>query len=145
MYSVVGLIALSGVVVNASLVLVDYVNRELASGAPIRDAIKNAATARFRPILLTSLTTFFGLTPLMLETSVQARFMIPMAISLAFGVLFSSFITLLLVPVSYLVLDDVAGFGRRILRLGTREEGRHRSRPADHGSVAREQQPSAGS
>jgi multidrug efflux pump subunit AcrB len=118
MYSVLGLIALSGVVVNASLVLVDYVNRELAEGAPIREAIKNAATARFRPILLTSLTTFFGLTPLMLETSIQARFMIPMAISLAFGVLFSSFITLLLVPVAYLVLDDLAGAGRRILRLG---------------------------
>jgi multidrug efflux pump subunit AcrB len=117
MYSVLGLIALSGVVVNASLVLVDYVNRELAGGAPIREAIRNAATARFRPIMLTSLTTFFGLTPLMLETSIQARFMIPMAISLAFGVLFSSFITLLLVPVSYLVLDDLAGLGRRILRL----------------------------
>jgi hypothetical protein len=97
MYSVIGLIALSGVVVNASLVLVDYVNRELAEGRPIREAIRNATTARFRPILLTSLTTFFGLTPLMLETSIQARFMIPMAISLAFGVLFSSFITLLLV------------------------------------------------
>jgi multidrug efflux pump subunit AcrB len=119
MYSVIGLIALSGVVVNASLVLVDYVNRELAEGRTTREAIRNAATARFRPILLTSLTTFFGLTPLMLETSIQARFMIPMAISLAFGVLFSSFITLLLVPVSYLVLDDLAGLGRRWLGLET--------------------------
>ena len=92
--------------------LVDYVNREIAAGKEIRAAIYGATVARFRPILLTSLTTFLGLTPLMLETSIQARFMIPMAISLAFGVLFASLITLLLVPTTYLVLDDVANLWR---------------------------------
>jgi multidrug efflux pump subunit AcrB len=113
MYSVLGLVALSGVVVNASLVLVDYVNRRVAEGAGIQEAIRDAATARFRPILLTSLTTFAGLTPLMMETSMQARFMIPMAVSLAFGVLFASFITLFLVPCSYLLLEDFLGLFQR--------------------------------
>jgi len=107
MYSILGLVALSGVVVNASLVLVDQVNFGVAGGMEIRAAVYQATVARFRPILLTSLTTFLGLTPLMMETSIQARFMIPMAISLAFGVLFASFITLLLVPTAYLVLEDV--------------------------------------
>jgi len=107
MYSVLGLVALSGVVVNASPVLVDSVNRRVAEGAPLDRAVRDAGRARFRPILLTSLTTFAGLTPMMLETSVQARFMIPMAISIAFGVLFASFITLFLVPSAYLVLDDL--------------------------------------
>jgi multidrug efflux pump subunit AcrB len=107
MYSVIGLVALAGVVVNSSLVLVDYVNRLVGSGTPLHEALSEAGQARFRAILLTSLTTFAGLTPLMLETSMQARFMIPMAISIAFGVLFSSFITLFLVPCSYLVLEDV--------------------------------------
>ena len=113
MYSVLGLVALSGVVVNASLVLVDYVNRRIADGADIREAVRDAARARFRPILLTSLTTFAGLSPLMLETSMQARFMIPMAVSLAFGVLFASFITLFLVPCSYLLLEDFLALFQR--------------------------------
>ncbi|MBW2273998.1 MAG: efflux RND transporter permease subunit [Deltaproteobacteria bacterium] len=109
MYSILGFVALSGVVVNASLVLVDYVNRRRAQGAALRESLVDAGIARFRPILLTSLTTFAGLTPLMLEQSMQARFMIPMAISISFGVLFSSFITLFLVPASYLVLEDLTG------------------------------------
>jgi multidrug efflux pump subunit AcrB len=111
MYSVIGLVALSGVVVNASLVLVDYVNGLVAEGAELAEAVCTAGQARFRAILLTSLTTFAGLTPMMLETSMQAQFMIPMAISLAFGVLFASLITLFLVPSVYLVLEDV----RRLL------------------------------
>jgi multidrug efflux pump subunit AcrB len=110
---VLGLVALSGVVVNASLVLVDYVNKRIAEGAGIQEAIRDAARARFRPILLTSLTTFAGLSPLMLETSMQARFMIPMAVSLAFGVLFASFITLFLVPCSYLLLEDFLALFQR--------------------------------
>jgi multidrug efflux pump subunit AcrB len=113
MYSVLGLVALSGVVVNASLVLVDYVNRCIAEGASIQEAVRDASAARFRPILLTSLTTFAGLSPLMLETSMQARFMIPMAVSLAFGVLFASFITLFLVPCSYLLLEDFLSLFQR--------------------------------
>jgi len=113
MYSILGLVALSGVVVNASLVLVDYVNRRLEEGDTLHQAVRESARARFRPILLTSLTTFAGLTPLMMETSMQGRFMIPMAISIAFGVLFASFITLFLVPCSYMILEDVLGLFRR--------------------------------
>jgi len=109
MYSILGFVALSGVVVNSSLVLVDYVNRRRAQGAALREALVDAGIARFRAIMLTSLTTFAGLTPLMLEQSMQARFMIPMAISIAFGVLFSSSITLFLVPASYLALEDLTG------------------------------------
>jgi multidrug efflux pump subunit AcrB len=120
MYSVIGLVALSGIVVNSSLVLVDYLNRLVAAGTPIAEAVPEAAKARFRAILLTSLTTFGGLTPMMLETSVQARFMIPMAISIAFGVVFASLITLLLVPCSYLVLEDLLELVPR-LRTGQHE------------------------
>ncbi|MCG8590407.1 MAG: efflux RND transporter permease subunit [Proteobacteria bacterium] len=107
MFSVIGLVALSGVVVNDSLVLVDSINRRRAEGSDIHTAVSLAGPARFRAILLTSLTTFAGLSPLMLETSVQAQFLIPMAISLAFGVIFASFITLLVVPCTYLILDDL--------------------------------------
>ncbi|MCP3984177.1 MAG: efflux RND transporter permease subunit, partial [bacterium] len=114
MYSVIGLVALSGIVVNSSLVLVDYLNRLVAAGRPVNEAVAEAAKARFRAILLTSLTTFAGLTPMMMETSIQARFMIPMAISIAFGVMFSSLITLLLVPCSYLVLEDLLKFVPRL-------------------------------
>jgi multidrug efflux pump subunit AcrB len=106
MFSLIGLVALSGVVVNDSLVLVDYVNRRRAEGVPLREALVVAGTARLRAILLTSATTFAGLTPLLLETSVQARMLIPMAVSLAFGVVFATVITLLMVPAYYLILDD---------------------------------------
>jgi multidrug efflux pump subunit AcrB len=101
-----GIVALTGVVVNDSLVMVDFINRFRADGESIEKAIREAGAARFRPIILTSITTFAGLTPLLLERSLQARFLIPMAISLAFGVVFATFITLVLVPVSYLILDD---------------------------------------
>ncbi|MBW2229851.1 MAG: efflux RND transporter permease subunit [Deltaproteobacteria bacterium] len=114
MYSVIGLVALAGIVVNDSLVLVDYVNKLIEKGMALEEAIVEAGQARFRAILLTSLTTFVGLSPLMLETSMQARFMIPMAISIAFGVLLSSSVILFLVPVSYRVLEDVKHlFGAR--------------------------------
>ena len=106
MMSVMGMLALAGVVVNDSLVLVDYVNKLRRAGSSLDDAIRNAAGARFRPILLTSLTTFFGLMPLILEKSTQAQFLIPMAISLGFGIIFATFLTLLLIPVSYLILED---------------------------------------
>jgi multidrug efflux pump subunit AcrB len=107
MFSLIGLVALSGVVVNDSLVMVDYINRRRRAGDDIGQAIRVAGPARFRAILLTSLTTFAGLTPLMLETSVQAQMLIPMAISLAFGVIFATAITLMLVPATYLILEDV--------------------------------------
>ncbi|MDJ0865174.1 MAG: efflux RND transporter permease subunit [Myxococcota bacterium] len=107
--SVVGIVALSGVVVNASLVLVHAVNGRRERGLRLHSAVVESGIARFRPIVLTSLTTFAGLTPLMLERSVQAQFLIPMAISLAFGVLFATTITLLVVPCGYLVLEDLRG------------------------------------
>ncbi len=110
MMSVMGIVALSGVVVNASLVLVHYVNGRRAAGVPLLEAVSEAGVARFRPIVLTSLTTFAGLTPLLLERSVSAQFLIPMAISLAFGVAFSTLITLFLVPCGYVVLQDVANW-----------------------------------
>ncbi|HRI06613.1 MAG TPA: efflux RND transporter permease subunit [Nannocystaceae bacterium] len=107
MISMMGIVALSGVVVNDSLVLIDAANTFRAAGDSSRQAIFNAGKRRFRPILLTSITTFFGLMPMILETSVQARFLIPMAISLGFGVMFATFITLLIIPALYLILEDV--------------------------------------
>ena len=107
MLSLLGLIALTGVVVNDSLVMVDFINRRLAVGMPVHDAIRDAGAARFRPIVLTSLTTFVGLLPLLLERSFQAQFLVPMAVSLAFGVLFATAITLLLVPSLYAILNDL--------------------------------------
>jgi multidrug efflux pump subunit AcrB len=107
MMSIFGVVALSGVVVNSSLVLVHYVNQRRNEGIALSDAVRAAGVARFRPIVLTSLTTFAGLTPLLLEGSVSAQFLIPMAISLAFGVVFASSISLFLVPSLYLILEDV--------------------------------------
>ena len=112
--SMFGIVALTGVVVNDSLVLVDFVNRKLRDGATLGDAVREAGVARFRPIILTSLTTFGGLTPLLLERSMQARFLIPMAVSLAFGVMFATFITLALVPAGYLILEDVRSLPGRL-------------------------------
>ena len=105
--SAFGVLAMAGVVVNDSLVMVHYINLKRDEGLPIIEAVRNAGGARFRPILLTSLTTFGGILPTMFEKSTQAQFVIPMGISLAFGVLFATFITLILVPISYLILEDV--------------------------------------
>ena len=106
MMSMFGLVALSGVVVNDSLIMVDFINRKRRLHLDIATAVREAGVNRFRPILLTSLTTFVGLVPLMLSKSFNAAFMVPMAVSLAFGVLFATFITLMLVPTAYLILDD---------------------------------------
>ena len=119
--SLFGMLALIGVVVNDSLVLVHYVNRQRAKGMSLNEAVRTAGAVRFRPIILTSLTTFFGLAPLIFERSTQAQFLIPMAISLGFGILFATFITLLLVPINYLILEDIkvvfARIGRSLLHL----------------------------
>jgi multidrug efflux pump subunit AcrB len=115
--STYGIVALAGIVVNDSLVLVDYINRRRLEGESLLEAVRTAGVARFRPILLTSLTTFAGLTPILLETSLQAQFLIPMAISLSFGVLFATFITLLLVPCIYLVLEDFRRLGNKAGKL----------------------------
>lgn len=105
-FSLLGIIALSGVVVNASLVLVDYINRQRRRGVDLFEAVANAGTVRFRPIILTSVTTFVGLIPLMTNDDPETFMFIPMAISLAFGVLFATAITLFLVPSLYLMLED---------------------------------------
>jgi len=111
--SLMGILALAGVVVNDSLVLVDWVNRRRREGMVLIDALRTAGVSRFRPILLTSLTTFAGLTPLLLEKSTQAQFLIPMAVSLGFGIIYATLLTLLLVPVGYLILEDLLGLFRR--------------------------------
>lgn len=113
--SVFGILALSGVVVNDSLVLVVFINRALAQGTPLYDAVTEAGCCRFRAIVLTSLTTFFGLAPILLETSLQAQIVIPMATSLAFGILFATVVTLILVPALYLILDDIKQGYHRLL------------------------------
>jgi multidrug efflux pump subunit AcrB len=112
--SMFGIVALAGVVVNDSLVMVHFINRKRKLQEDIAIAVRQAGVVRFRPILLTSLTTFAGLSPLMMERSLQARFLIPMAVSLAFGVLFATFITLVLVPSAYMILEDI----RQALRAG---------------------------
>jgi multidrug efflux pump subunit AcrB len=107
--SLMGILALSGVVVNDSLVLVDWINRRRREGVELDEAVRTAGVSRFRPILLTSLTTFAGLFPLIMEKSTQAQFLIPMAVSLGFGILYATFLTLLLVPVGYRILEDARG------------------------------------
>ena len=104
--SVLGMIALSGVVVNSSLVMVHYINRQRRLGVEVREAVTRAGVVRFRPILLTSVTTFVGLLPLMLSNTPETAFIVPMAISLAWGVVFATIITLFLVPCLYLALED---------------------------------------
>ncbi|WP_144210676.1 efflux RND transporter permease subunit [Shewanella donghaensis] len=108
-FSILGMMALVGVVVNDSLVLVDFINKKREAGMPLAEAVLTAGTKRFRPVMLTSLTTFIGLMPLLLEKSTQAQFLIPMAISLGFGIIFATFITLILVPVNYLVVERLKG------------------------------------
>jgi multidrug efflux pump subunit AcrB len=139
--SMMGIVALAGVVVNDSLVMVHAANEfRDTEGLHPRDAIQAAGIRRFRPILLTSLTTFFGLMPMILETSMQARFLVPMALSLGFGVMFATFITLILVPAFYAIVEDFR------LAMGMRRPpraGEDASRPEDDGGdelpvVARE-------
>jgi len=118
--SYIGIIALSGVVVNDSLILVDFVNRERQAGTALEQALARATKTRFRAILLTSLTTFLGLAPIALfETSLQAQLVVPMATSLAFGILFATVITLFLIPTLYLILDDFGNWWREALSHAT--------------------------
>ena len=109
MFSLFGLIALAGVVVNDSLILIDFINKAREKGMDAYEAVIRSGTERFRPIILTSLTTAAGLMPIMLETSMNAQMLIPMAISLAFGIMFATVITLFLIPSLYLLQED---FGR---------------------------------
>jgi multidrug efflux pump subunit AcrB len=105
--SLFGMVALAGVLVNDSLILIDFINRAIRKGIPVHQAVLESGQRRFRPIILTSLTTFFGLVPIMSETSIQAKFLVPMALSLGYGILFATLITLLLTPSLYLILEDI--------------------------------------
>ena len=106
-FSLLGIVALSGVVVNSSLVLVDYINQQRKSGQSLHWVVGHAGSVRFRPIVLTSITTFVGLTPMMMDNTISTTMFVPMAISLAFGVLVGTLITLFLLPCLYLALEDV--------------------------------------
>ena len=116
MFSILGVIACAGVVVNDNLVLIDRVNSLRNTGASLYDALVLGARDRFRPIILTSLTTFIGLLPIMSETSVQAQFLIPMVTSLAFGVLFATGVTLILVPCLYLLGEQVGDAAKEMFK-----------------------------
>jgi multidrug efflux pump subunit AcrB len=120
--SMFGIVALTGVVVNDSLVLIDLANRNMKGGMGAFDAVTTASVRRFRPIFLTSVTTFFGLAPMILETSPQARFLIPMAISLGFGIIFATVIALLIVPCLFIALKDLQKACNSILSLGSVNE-----------------------
>ncbi|WP_430462793.1 efflux RND transporter permease subunit [Thalassolituus sp. LLYu03] len=121
--SIMGIVALAGVVVNDSLILIDYANRRrLEAGLSALEAVREAGVRRFRPILLTTLTTFGGLAPMVFETSRQAQFITPMAVSLGFGILFTTFVCLLVLPSLYVMLDNA----RRHLGLThSDEQGSH--------------------
>ena len=110
MFSLFGIVALAGVVVNDSIIMVDFINKAREAGRSIIDAVVESGTQRFRAIVLTSLTTAAGLMPIMTETSTQAQFVIPMAISIAFGIVFATVITLFLIPCLYVILDDLINF-----------------------------------
>lgn len=116
MLSVIGILGLVGVVVNDSLVMVDFINHHIDEGDDWRDAVTQAGPQRFRAVFLTSITTFLGLVPIQLETSIQSEFVKPMAISIAFGVLFATFVTLFLVPVLYFIARDVSERVRQMVR-----------------------------
>jgi multidrug efflux pump subunit AcrB len=112
--SLFGMVALTGVVVNDSLIMIDLINRERAEGIDLERAIRDSGMRRFRPIMLTTATTFLGLSPMILETSLQARFLIPMAVSLGFGIVFATAVTLIVVPVEYRILEDIRRLGSRV-------------------------------
>ena len=101
------MVALTGVVVNDSLIMIDLVNRRRAAGVSVDRAIRESGMRRFRPIMLTTATTFLGLSPMILETSMQAKFLVPMAVSLGFGIVFATAITLILIPTLYRILEDL--------------------------------------
>ncbi len=135
--SAIGLVALTGILVNDSLVLVDFINQRIRSGLTPFEASIAGAKLRLRPILLTTLTTAAGLTPLMFEKSFQAKFLIPMAVTLTFGLIFATALTLVIVPALNLVYFDVIGAGQQLLGRRAREADRRRRAPdAPHEPVA---------
>ena len=118
MLSMIGMVALAGIVVNDSLILVDFINRLRCKGNSVYEAVIMGSKARLRAILLTTITTALGLTPLMFEESFQAQFLIPLAISIVFGLCLATVLTLVLVPALYLVLEDFKALGRKLWKTG---------------------------
>ena len=118
--SAYGIIAAAGVVINDSLVMTDFVNQVRRQGMSLKEAVIEAGCARFRAITLTSITTFMGVLPIMFETSLQAMFVIPMAVSLGFAVVFATLITLLLVPCLYIILTDIQGAFSKVFGFTTK-------------------------
>jgi multidrug efflux pump subunit AcrB len=115
--SIFGMMALSGVVVNDSLILVHFMNTNIKKGMSIEEAVRIAGVRRFRPILLTSLTTFFGLLPLMFDPQPSSSFLIPMAISLGWGIIFATAISLVLIPVLVLISNDITQLFYRLYNI----------------------------
>ena len=111
------MLGLTGIVVNDSLVLVDYINKKRNEGMALMDAVLTAGETRFRPVILTSITTFSGLLPLMFNQSVQAQALIPMAVSLGFGIMFATLITLIMIPVMYLTGYNIKHFILKVLKV----------------------------
>ncbi len=135
MMSTMGIIALAGIVVNDSLVLVDFINQEVEAGADRMQAAVQAGQQRFRAVVLTTATTFLGLLPVQLETAIQAQFVKPMAISVSFGILFATTVTLFLVPVLFYISHDLSDLRQRFLkRTGITATGPGRSVPEGRGS-----------
>jgi len=110
MLSIFGIVALSGIVVNDSLILIDFINSRVNSGDDLSSAVIEAGKSRFRPVVLTSFTTIAGLSPLLFERSFQAQFLIPMAVSISFGLVAATFLTLLYVPALYMIVKDITAF-----------------------------------
>ena len=132
---------MSGIVVNDSLILIDFINRALRNGVDVNQAVIESGKARFRPVLLTSVTTIAGLFPLLLERSFQAQFLIPMAVSICFGLLIATVLTLLYVPALYLIVADVthifAGREQRRLNVASGPEGPQGPTPRREGGIKR--------
>ncbi len=120
--SIFGIVALSGIVVNDSLILIDFTNRAHRGGMAVTEAVMQSGRSRFRPVLLTSVTTIAGLFPLLLERSFQAQILIPMAVSISFGLLAATLLTLLYVPALYLIVDDVIRAVKRRVGMGPEED-----------------------
>lgn len=119
MFSMIGIVALSGIVVNDSLVLVEFINKATREGIPLKESLEQAGKNRFRAIILTSLTTIAGLTPLLFETSLQAQVIIPMAISLSFGLFVSTVLVLVFVPVLYYILEDFKNIFNKLFKFNS--------------------------
>jgi multidrug efflux pump subunit AcrB len=130
MFSLFGLVALTGIVVNDSIVLIDFINSRVREGMPVKEALVQSGQRRFRPVLLTTVTTVAGLLPILLERSLQAQVLIPMATSIAFGEIFATILVLYLLPVCYSLYASFLALRRRVFRRWSRLMRHSRRSPA---------------